>query len=142
MIFLNRILACFALLLITSHYSLATAFQSHESITDAARNLINNTLLANVENEITFAPLDVRLQLPPCEQPLVASLTGPTVKPGRNSISVKCNGAKNWSLYVSAQVKMFQDVVVLTQPVQRGEILTENHLQLSHIDISQPFLAT
>lgn len=133
MLKLLRLTALFLLLLLTLTGQTAT-FESHEAIYAAAREFIDQSL--GSEHETTFAPLDQRLQLIACDQPLAAQISTPSIKPGRNSIGVKCNGAKSWSLYVSAQVKIFEDVVTLKQPVQRGEVLTIDHLQLSHMDTS------
>lgn len=129
----SRLIALLSLLLLNLKGQ-ASTFESHETIYAAARAVIDQSL--NGEHETTFAPLDQRLQLITCDQPLTAQISTPSIKPGRNSISVKCNGAKSWSLYVSAQVKIFEDVVTLRQPVQRGEILTMDHLQLNHMDAS------
>ncbi|MFI3121760.1 MAG: flagellar basal body P-ring formation chaperone FlgA [Methylococcaceae bacterium] len=119
-------------------------FQSHESIYAAARDLIARELDTNNDREITFSNLDPRLQLSVCEQPLEAFTSTQAIKPGRNAIGVKCTSIKSWSLYVSAQIKVYQDVVALTQSVNRGEILTENQLSTSRMDISQirtPFIS-
>ncbi|MEQ1637299.1 MAG: flagellar basal body P-ring formation chaperone FlgA [Methylococcales bacterium] len=120
-----------------SKNTFASEFQAHDTIYAAARELIDKTLEPSTEHETTFAPLDSRLQLNACEQPLETSIASQTIKPGRNAIAVKCNSVNGWSLYVSAQVKIYRDVITLTQPVKRGEILTENQLSIKHMDISQ-----
>lgn len=133
MLKLLRLTALFPLFFLTLKGQTAS-FENHETIYAAAREFIDQSLSS--EHETSFAPLDQRLQLIACDQPLTAQSNTPSIKPGRNSIGVKCNGAKSWSLYVSAQVKIFEDVVMLKQPVQRGEVLTADHLQLSHQDTS------
>ncbi|NOT85532.1 MAG: flagellar basal body P-ring formation protein FlgA [Methylococcaceae bacterium] len=133
-----QLLSIFLLGLCTlTQSTFAGEFQTPESIYTAARLLIDKTLEPTTEHETTFSPLDPRLQLSVCEQPLEAFSATQTIKPGRNAISVKCNSMKSWSLYVSAQVKVYQDVVTLTRPVKRGEILTEDMLSIKRVDISQ-----
>lgn len=123
-------------LVLSAFQVLAEVYQTHEAIYDAARDLVEQSLTINAEHEITFALMDPHLNLSICEQPLQAFLATATIKPGRNSIGVRCPGLKPWSLFVSAQVKVFQDVVVLTQSVKRGEILTANQVQLMRMDTS------
>jgi flagella basal body P-ring formation protein FlgA len=124
-------------------YTLATEFQSHASLYAAAREFIDSNLDANTEHETAFSLLDPRLQLHRCEQPLETFSSSQVVKPGRNAIGVKCSAVNGWSLYILAQVKVYQNVLTLTQPLQRGEILTEQHLHATKMDISQlrmPFI--
>ncbi|MCK9623124.1 MAG: flagellar basal body P-ring formation protein FlgA, partial [Methylobacter sp.] len=97
-----------------------------------ARNI--NT---SVEYEISVLPLDSLLKLPECTVPLEAFTTTGVIKPGRTSIGVRCNAEKKWSIFTSAIIKVYENVIVLTRPVQRGEIITRQHLAIEKRDISK-----
>jgi flagella basal body P-ring formation protein FlgA len=71
-----------------------------------------------------------------CTKPLEAYKINNLIKAGRVSIGVHCNGEKKWSLFVSALIKGYEAVIVLTRPVQRGEIITRQHLAIEKKDIS------
>jgi flagella basal body P-ring formation protein FlgA len=49
---------------------------------------------------------------------------------------VRCNAEKKWSISTSAIIKTYQMVAVLSQPLQRGEIITRQHLSIEKRDVS------
>lgn len=106
-------------------------FQSHESIAEAAKAYIANNINQQQDYEVSLAPLDTRLVLPLCPEPLEAFTTADLIKAGRMSIGVRCtNIEKKWSIFTSAFIKTYQTVVVLSQAIQRDEIITRAHLAL------------
>lgn len=117
--------------------SQAAEFQNHETIYTAAKEYIQNNYTPQNEYELTLSSLDPRLQLPLCEKPLEAFVSNTSLKPGRNSIGVRCNAQLSWLLYLIATLKVYENIAVLTQPVKRGEIITEQQLTLTKQEISQ-----
>jgi len=110
--------------------------QSHESISEVAKDYIARNIHFSGEYEINLMPLDSRLVLPQCTEPLEAFTTTDTIKAGRNSIGVRCNAENKWSIFTSAAIKVYQMVVVLSQPIQRGETLTPQHFSIERRDVS------
>jgi flagella basal body P-ring formation protein FlgA len=49
---------------------------------------------------------------------------------------VRCNKEKKWSIFTSAIIKNYQMVVVLSQPIQRGTIVTRQHLATEKREVS------
>lgn len=113
----------------------AGEIQSHAAIFDAVNNFIHKSLAPAQEHEISLNNLDPRLKLESCTVPLEVFLPNQSLKAGRNSIGVRCQTGKSWSLFITAQIKIFQEVVVVTQPVKRGDILTEELLSLQKLDL-------
>lgn len=111
-------------------------FQTLDSIYGFVKETIENNMKISGETEITVLPLDDQLKLAECTVPLEAYKTNNLIKAGRVSIGVHCNGDKKWSLFVSALIKAYEAVIVLTRPVQRGEIVTRQHLAIEKKDIS------
>lgn len=112
-------------------------FQPHESIYGLVNDYIARHINTTGEYEIDPAPLDSLLKLPACSESLEAFTTADVIKPGRNSIGVRCNADKKWFIFVTATVKVYQQVLVLTQPIQRGEIMTPRHFSLEKRDVSR-----
>jgi flagella basal body P-ring formation protein FlgA len=59
------------------------------------------------------------------------------IKVGRTTIGVRCNGVSKWSIYTSAFIKVFENVVVLSVPVQRGKIITRQYFSIEKRDVSK-----
>jgi flagella basal body P-ring formation protein FlgA len=110
-------------------------FQSLDSIYEFVKASIAQNVGAS-EYEINVLPLDNQLKLPECTQPLEVFRANDLIKTGRASIGVRCNAEKKWSIFASAIIKVYESVVVLTRPVQRGEIITGQHLAIEKKDIS------
>lgn len=110
--------------------------QSHESIAEAVKGYIAQHINLSGEYEVTLTPLDSRLNLPQCAKPLEAFTTIALIKAGRMTIGVRCNAEKKWSIFTSAIIKTYQMVVVLSQPIRRGEIITRQHLAIEKREVS------
>ncbi|MEY3807285.1 MAG: flagellar basal body P-ring formation protein FlgA [Pseudomonadota bacterium] len=130
------------LMLILAFVVFATAHakqgsQSHESIDETVKAYIAKNINLPGEYEVTVTPLDSRLDLPQCDEPLEAFTTTDAIKAGRVTIGVRCNDIeKKWSIFTSAILKTYQIVVVLSQPIQRGEIITRAHLAMEKRETS------
>lgn len=110
--------------------------QSHESIAEAVNAYIAKNMNLSGEYEVNLTPLDSRLNLPQCAEPLEAYTTTDLIKAGRTTIGVRCNIEKKWSIFTSAIIKTYQSVVVLAQPIRRGEIITRQHLAIEKRETS------
>lgn len=133
----NNILFILALTFITSAAVYAEqGSQSHESIAETVNSFIAQNLNFSGEYEVSLTPLDSRLNLPQCPEALEAFTTNGVIKAGRMTIGVRCNADKKWSIFTSAIIKTYQMVVVLSQPIQRGETLTRQHLAIEKREVS------
>ncbi|MDD5578840.1 MAG: flagellar basal body P-ring formation chaperone FlgA [Methylobacter sp.] len=110
--------------------------QSHASIDEAVNNFIAQKINTSAEYEISLIPIDSQLKLPECAEPLEAFTPTGSIKAGRNSIGIRCNAKMKWSIFTSSIIKFYQQVLVLSKPVQRGEIITSQHLSLEKRDVS------
>ncbi|MGZ4968365.1 MAG: flagellar basal body P-ring formation chaperone FlgA [Methylobacter sp.] len=110
--------------------------QSHESIAEAVKAYVEQNIKVPGENEMTLTPLDSRLNLPQCAEPLDVFTPTDLIKAGRTTIGVRCNTEKKWSIFTSVIIKTYQMVVVLSRPIQRGEIITSQHLAIERREVS------
>jgi flagellar basal body P-ring formation protein FlgA len=111
-------------------------FQTLESIYGFVKETIENNMNISGETEISVLPLDDQLKLAQCSKPLETFKTNNLIKAGRVSIGVHCGGEKKWSIFVSALIKAYASVIVLAQPIQRGEIITRQHLASEKKEVS------
>ncbi len=131
-----RLMLVFASAFITTNAPHAEPqWQTHESIYDAVKSYVAQNINTATEYEITILPLMDRLNLPLCSLP-IQTFAPNLPKAGRMSISVRCNGGKKWSIFVSATITPFENVVILTQPLQHGDTVT-NQATLVRKDVSQ-----
>ncbi len=99
---------------------------SHDAIHQAIEGYIaaHTQHLAGKETEITLGRLDPRLSLSACPVPLEVSPLGQFKSIGKNNFMVRCDqAAKPWKVYLSAELSVYDDVVVTTEPLARGAII-------------------
>jgi len=86
--------------------------------------------------EIQLGTLDARLQIPVCEQPLQAQINQNQRPIGRVNVKVDCAGSAPWTRYVPVTVRVFEHVLTSARPLARGEVLSQNDVLMTEIDVS------
>lgn len=99
--------------------------QSLQEIRQVAAQFLQGIVEKNSgTTRIQIDEIDSRLRLSACESAPVAFLP-PGVNPrGNITVGVRCSGSKPWKLYVSARVRTYDDVVVLTRSLPRHAEIT------------------
>ena len=100
--------------------------QPLEELTAVAAEFLQQEIFAHdASPEITVGRIDSRLRLPMCGEPLTGfchrARPGPEYHGGD-----PFDGAKPWSIYVSAKVRLMRPVLVLVNPVSRGQVMGES----------------
>ena len=72
------------------------------------------------EVRIVARPLDNRLRLPRCDQPLTALPARSSAVLGPVSSGVKCNGSTPWTIYVRLDVTAVRSIPVLARALPRN----------------------
>jgi flagella basal body P-ring formation protein FlgA len=126
------------LLLLTSYTQLIDAAQkqSISSIQEAVRHYIASNLPKNSDYTLMLGKLDNRLQLPLCSESLTLFVHHSSLRPGRNSIRVTCQKNKPWTVYTTAVINLYKEVLVLSQPINRGEVLNQKNIKFEKRNIS------
>jgi flagella basal body P-ring formation protein FlgA len=88
------------------------------------------------EPQVEIGAPDPRLRLVHCNLPLIAELPPGSRPVGSTTVGVRCPGSTPWSIYVSARVQIFANILVAARPLARGVPLTENDLTLSRQDLA------
>lgn len=135
-IFMTRFILIFAMAFLNVNAPHAEPqWQSHESIYEAVKNYVAQNISTTTEYEINLVPLMENLHLTLCPEPLQV-FTPNLLKAGRTAVNVRCNVGKKWAIFVSTIITPFEQIVVLTQPVQHGEAITQHHITLVRKDVS------
>lgn len=113
-------------------------YQQHNEITNAVKSFIDESINTNDDDsvKITTKALDKRLQLHKCELPLQAFWPPGANQSGHTSVGIRCNDGKPWKIYISAQIKQYQQVWVTMTALSRGTILDRSHVALERKEIS------
>lgn len=100
---------------------------------------------SNERVEISVGNLDNRLRLSHCSQPLSMKAQDPTGLGGNISVQAQCKGNQPWSVYVPAQVFIYQQVPVALRDLARGDVISAADIRLDTLNISairQEFVAS
>lgn len=123
-------------MLLVTQACFATSTQSLQAIQDAVNTYVQTTLVPGGNYQINTLQIDPRLQLPQCEQKLDIFAQSGEIKPGRNTIGIRCAGANQWTIYSTVLIKSFEEVLVLTKPLNRNETISLDHLTTETRDTS------
>ncbi|OUS29709.1 flagella basal body P-ring formation protein FlgA [Gammaproteobacteria bacterium 45_16_T64] len=96
------------------------------AVSTFASNLAGAQRFSRIET--VLPQLDPRLRLAPCTLPLETRSTSPHKKIGKFTLKVSCLDQKNWALHVPLELKAYENVVVTTQPIYRGQLLTQQNI--------------
>ena len=124
------------LLASTSHVWSADVVQDFAPIETAVMDYVMAHADPQTRYEITLDPLDPRLRLPVCSLPLEA-FAPPGYRPmGAATVGVRCSQDRSWTLYVTAHIKAFRHIAILTNAILRGASIKPSDIVLREQDVS------
>jgi len=135
MLKINLIITCCFILLSAPVYALTDNQQRLHKIEKLVHAYIEQQLNNRDDEriEITVKALDRRKKVALCPQPLSLSLPGKTRLSRHTTVEVKCE--QQWKIYVPVRIKRLQSVVVASQNMSAGTLLTSSNLTLAYKDI-------
>jgi flagella basal body P-ring formation protein FlgA len=115
----------------------AEPFETTQRIESRVREyLASRTHNTDSPATVEVGPIDARLRLPRCRQPLEAFLVPGANEFGHTTVGVRCAGAEPWTIYVTATVHVMGEVVVSARSMARGATLTRADLTTRRLDLS------
>lgn len=87
-----------------------------------------------VKVEINVNPLDRRLLLAQCEQPLSMRVNDPAYAGGNQTVHTRCEGISPWAVYVPAQVSLFRRLPVAGRNLERGELVAQSDIVMEVVN--------
>ena len=112
---------------------------SHQDIKHTAKQFLINSLETDKYSKINIqmGHLDSRLSLSTCNTPLTSSLAPGAQLIGKTTVHIRCNGNKPWTVYITAQIKLYTRVIKTVEPLDKGHILTKNDLISAEEDVTR-----
>lgn len=86
--------------------------------------------------EIAAFPISEHLRFTQCLQPLEGQIIGDNIK-SKTTIKVTCNNTIPWNVYVRVQHKILTPVVTTTRTLNKGDVLSDDNMQIIYKDKSQ-----
>ena len=84
---------------------------------------------------IDVKPLDSRLRLPACTNPLAHDWANGSGTVGRVTILAVCDSPQPWRVHVQARLTRMQEVWVTKRPVLRGDILNKEMVESAKVEL-------
>ncbi|MBL4743371.1 MAG: flagellar basal body P-ring formation protein FlgA [Cycloclasticus sp.] len=118
-------------------YAGANNFEEHQHIKDKAFIYLTSELAhSEAEYSIEISDIDQRLKLKKCSTDFKIKLTQDHVKPGKNTLSVRCHSSTPWRIFMTAKVKIFTSILVAKKSLNKGHILQKNDLKLQRTQLT------
>jgi len=115
----------------------AQAAHSLVDIQETARQFIDESQPSTGDGrrEIEIRPLDPRLQLAECDQPLKAFSPASQQRGNLITMGIRCQGSSPWKIYVSGRVRLFRPVAVLSRPLPKGAVIQPMDVEFREQDV-------
>ena len=136
----SRIVGIASLILLTAPVAGAAApqWQPIAEIAATAENHLRKHVGPSARRtDVRAGPLDVRLRLANCDQPLQAFLRRGARVSARTIVGVRCSGTKPWKVYVPVDVIVTAKVLVASRTLPRGHLLTTEDLVAEERDVTR-----
>lgn len=112
--------------------------QSPEAILATAQTYLEQAAAQQQSGrlEVTLGRLDPRLNLADCGQGLQAFQNNGARLAGNTSIGVRCPGPREWTVYLTANIKVFGPALVTTRSLARGAALALSDVSVVETELS------
>jgi len=130
-------LVAITLIHVATYTSASTAEQSHSELGGlAAKALAEQARAKGLESiHVEVFPLDQRVSLPKCEDPVSVLKDRNQSVLGRVTIGMRCETPEPWTIYLRGRVTSFVSIPVLNVPINRTELISEDDVVLQEMEI-------
>ena len=122
-----------------AHNSAQMPLSSHQSLQRQVKNFLRQQLLSTSPNNnkddlrILVREIDNRINIPFCDTPFDFSTNSSPHQQSNMSVKVTCNKT-NWYLFMHATVSVIQEVVVTSDNLSPGALLSRRNLKVIEVD--------
>lgn len=114
----------------------ATGIESLAQVRKAALRQVHEDAPPGTRVVASARPLDPRLRLAACAQPLQTDLAGDGIRGSRVSVAVRCAGPQPWVVRVAVEVHLYRHVLVTTRALARGDHVGAGDLVSREYDVT------
>ncbi|MDW2983341.1 MAG: flagellar basal body P-ring formation chaperone FlgA [Rhodanobacter sp.] len=116
----------------------AAATQSPDSVRAAAEQALHERYaLPGSRVVVSSAPLDLRLRLDACREPLRAVISPYAAAAPHMTVRVQCPQPGGWTVRVPLQLQLFRNVLVTSRPLLRGDGLDVADVRAEERDVTR-----
>ena len=116
----------------------ADAVQSLDSVRAAAKQAVQDHYAQpGTRSVVTADPLDLRLHLAACQQPLRVIISDQIQARSRMSVPVQCPQPDGWTVRVPIQLQLFRSVLVASHPLLRGDGIDAGDVHAEERDVTR-----
>jgi flagella basal body P-ring formation protein FlgA len=123
--------------LLLNESSMSKANNRHEQLQSEAYRFIEDILIAqsgdSADIRIQVRDVDERIDIPRCASPFVFETNSNLQQQSNMSIKVTCNNT-NWYLFMHANVAVIQQVVVTSENLSPGTLLSSSNIEVIEMD--------
>ncbi|BBN81061.1 flagellar basal body P-ring biosynthesis protein FlgA [Pseudoalteromonas sp. A25] len=107
---------------------------NNQALEEAARLYIENLVISQSDSNIKIRalPLDARLPEKECKSPLDITTNSTAPFNRQVTVQIKCDDLSSWTQYVHIRIEELFPVIVSTEMIAKGELLTKEHLKLEY----------
>lgn len=127
----------FCLLMASS--SFAAKHQNHEKLRHIAKSFLTDQLSTkpmHESSEVRIGHLDSRLRITPCQQAPEPFLSPGSKLQGKLTVGLRCNKPRPWTVYLSAHIQNYGDVLTAAHALTRGTKITEADIISSRLELN------
>ena len=126
------ILICLSILLPYSVMANETVDDIQQQISDYVLSQIQ----VDPSDKVEVLPnsIDQRLNLKPCQQPLVLSIAGNGEIRRSTTVTTICPDQPGWRIFVPVKIRIQKPVVAAAAPIAKGSLLTADNMTVTYID--------
>ncbi|MEQ3657342.1 MAG: flagellar basal body P-ring formation chaperone FlgA [Glaciecola sp.] len=126
---------------LTLFFTLFASFSKasvHQSIQHQAELYVQQNAIIDNSADLTIkaANIDERIQIPQCQTPFAFEASQSSLKQSNVSVKVTCPNS-SWYLFTSVQVQQTKPVVVMSETMSPGSLLSEQNLYIADIPINR-----
>lgn len=136
-VYIGKIQKMFKFIYIFMFFSCLTFAGENE---DNIRQQVNDYVLSQIQVnggdklDLEVNPIDNRLNLSICKQPLNISVAGKGEIRRNTTVTVICPDENGWRTFVPVKVRIQKPVIVASTPIGKGNRLSTDMLTISYID--------
>ena len=126
-----------AVILTIASANASTLQHSHRALGElAARTLEGRAQAQGLEEiQVEVLPLDARVNLPKCSEPVKVLGDHNQAVLGRVTVGMRCHKPEPWTVYLRGRVTSAMTIPVLTQPLNRSELINHGDVTLKSLQI-------
>ncbi|GMR19917.1 MAG: hypothetical protein BMS9Abin36_0512 [Gammaproteobacteria bacterium] len=111
--------------------------ESPSRIVKSAEHFVRNKLIGHYDDaKITIMPVDKRLRLTRCQRNFEFFFAQEKYL-GNTSVGVRCPDYKPWTIYVPVSISAYDEIWVMKESLNRGNIISVDHIIKERRDLSR-----